>query len=259
MAVPTAAFYDRLATDYALIYEDWPAAIERQAAVLDRLIRAALGAPPKDLLDCACGIGTQALGLAALGYRVTASDLSARAIERARQEAAERELCMRFEVADLRALERAVPGRFDVALAADNALPHLTSDEEIASALRGVAAKLVPDGLFLASIRDYDAALASRPVSWPARLYGADGCRRIVQQVWEWLDERRYRVHIIILRQLADGWRCAHHVGVYRALRRAELSLALQAAGFGAVDWLMPEQSGYHQPLVQARLGSGRT
>ena len=40
MADPAAAFHDRLAADYDLIYEDWTAAIHRQAAVLDRLIRA---------------------------------------------------------------------------------------------------------------------------------------------------------------------------------------------------------------------------
>jgi hypothetical protein len=112
---------------------------------------------------------------------------------------------------------------------------------------------LVADGLLLASIRDYDDALARRPVTWPARLSGAEGDRRIVQQVWEWLDERRYRVHIYVTRQRAAGWRCAHHVGLYRALTRAELTVALEAAGLGAVRWLMPEDSGFHQPLVLAR------
>jgi len=253
VADPSRAFYDRLAADYHLLYEDWPAAVERQAAVLDRLIRAQLGDPPKDLLDCACGIGTQALGLAARGYRVTGSDLSPRAIARARRFAEQRGLRIAFEVADLRALESSVPGRFDVVLAADNALPHLLSDEDLASALRAIARKLVPGGLLLASIRDYDDALASRPVTWPARLFGEDGRRRIVQQLWEWLDERRYRVHIYVTRQLADGWRCAHHVGLYRALTRSELTAAIEAAGLGAVRWLMPEESGFHQPLVLAR------
>ena len=74
-----------------------------------------------------------------------------------------------------------------------------------------------------------------------------------MQQVWEWLDERRYRVHITITRQLADGWRCAHHVGLYRALTRAELTAALQAAASARCRWLMPDDSGYHQPLVLAR------
>ena len=254
MAEPTRAFYDRLAADYDLIYDDWPAATLRQAALLDGLIRGALGDGRRTLLDCACGIGTQALGLAALGYRVTGSDLSPRAIARATSEARVRDLDAAFKVADMRALERLVPGRFDVVLAADNALPHLLSEDDLGAALQAIAHKLVPDGLFLASIRDYDDALAARPETWPARLRGDEGQRCIVHQVWEWLDQRRYRVHIYVTRQQgARGWRCAHHVGLYRALTRAELTAALQAAGLGAVRWLMPQDSGYHQPLVLAR------
>lgn len=255
MAESSRAFYDRLAADYRLIYEDWPAAIRRQAASLDRLIRGELGAGARDLLDCACGIGTQALGLAELGYRVSASDLSPQAIARAKREARARGLGIAFQVADMRALERAVPGRFDVVLAADNALPHLLTDQDLAAALQAIARKLLPDGLLLASIRDYDDALLSRPVTWPARLFGEEGERRIVQQVWEWLDERRYRVHIFMTRQRAEGWRCDHHTALYRALTRSELTAAIQAVGLGAVRWLMPEQSGFHQPLVLARIG----
>ncbi|WP_309246574.1 class I SAM-dependent methyltransferase [Ramlibacter montanisoli] len=38
------------------------------------------------MLDAACGIGTQVLGLAEKGYELTASDLSPGALERLRQE-----------------------------------------------------------------------------------------------------------------------------------------------------------------------------
>lgn len=34
------------------------------------------------LLDCSCGIGTQAIGLALVVYNVTATDLSEKAIKR---------------------------------------------------------------------------------------------------------------------------------------------------------------------------------
>jgi SAM-dependent methyltransferase len=159
-------------------------------------------------------------------------------------------------VADLRALDRAVPGRFDVVLAADNALPHLPSAGDLGQALRAIAAKLRPDGAFFASIRDYDAV--GRPATWPARLLTApNGERRIVQQVWEWLDADRYRVRITITRELADGWSSAHHVGLYRALPRAELTVALEAAGLERVRWLMPVETGYHQPIVLARKPGG--
>jgi SAM-dependent methyltransferase len=250
---PVQAFYDRLAADYHLIFADWEAAIARQAAVFDQLIEATLFGAASDLLDCACGVGTQALGLAALGYRVTGSDLSPLAIARARQEARRRRLDVSFVVADMRALDQLVPGTFDVALAADNALPHLLSDHDLAQAIRAIAAKLRPDGLFLASMRDYDDALARRPEIWPARVLGQEGRRRIVQQVWEWSDARRYRVHIYITHETGDGWRWEHHVGCYRALLRGELTAALQAGGLGAVRWLMPAATAYHQPIVLAR------
>ena len=56
-------FYDELAPQYHLIYEDWNAAVEHQSVALDRLVRSRLP-DALSVLDCSCGIGTQALGLA---------------------------------------------------------------------------------------------------------------------------------------------------------------------------------------------------
>jgi 2-polyprenyl-3-methyl-5-hydroxy-6-metoxy-1,4-benzoquinol methylase len=70
-------FYDEFAADYHLAYGgNWESAVERQAAALDRLIRDVLP-DGRSVLDCSCGIGTQAIGLARLGYRVTGTDVSA--------------------------------------------------------------------------------------------------------------------------------------------------------------------------------------
>src|SRR4029453_9309187 len=91
--------YDEIATLYHLIYRDWNAVIVQQAAALDAIIRQHVGQPPRSILDVSCGIGTQALGLAALGHAVTASDISSAAVERARLEAAQRNLAIDFTVA----------------------------------------------------------------------------------------------------------------------------------------------------------------
>ena len=246
-------FYEGLARDYHLICADWEAAIARQATILDRVIRKRAEGEARELLDFACGIGTQALGLAALGYRLTGTDLSAAAVARARAEAAQRGLKIRFEQADMRAVDRVVDGPFDVALAADNALPHLASEDQIRGAIDAVTRTLRPGGLFLASVRDYDAALTNRPTCTPPVFIGQDGRRRLVHQVWEWLDERCYRVHLYITERAGEGWQCRHHVGWYRALRRHELDGILQAAGLIDLRWHMPEATGYHQPLVTAR------
>src|SRR5688572_10187998 len=96
----TEAFYDELADDYHLNYHDWREAVPRQGRVLATLIRSVQGPlPPASILDCTCGIGTQAIGLALEGFDVTGTDLSARSIERARREAQAFGVAVAFDVA----------------------------------------------------------------------------------------------------------------------------------------------------------------
>jgi len=107
-------FYDSLAHVYHLIFEDWDGAIARQAQILDTLIRSNLKRGCVNIHDCACGIGTQALGLAVLGYRVSGSDLSRLAVQRAASEAAQRGLAIEFCVSDMTNLVEYPSGYFDV-------------------------------------------------------------------------------------------------------------------------------------------------
>ena len=126
--------YDEIAALYHLIYPDWNVVIAHQAAALDAIIRQYVGPPPRSILDVSCGIGTQALGLAALGHAVTASDLSSGAVTRARRESARRNLAIEFSVADMRRCAEVHGSGFDVVLSADNSIPHLLSDDAIRDA-----------------------------------------------------------------------------------------------------------------------------
>ena len=78
-------FYDDMAAGYDRLFQDWQASVREQAQILDRLFVQAGFDRGAHILDCACGIGTQAIGLAALGYRVTASDISDRELAEARR------------------------------------------------------------------------------------------------------------------------------------------------------------------------------
>ena len=122
-------FYDSMADYYHLIFEDWDASMRRQGAAIARLLP-----PPEEvglILDVTCGIGTQSLALAAIGYSVEGSDISAVEIARARREAASRGLKCSFRVDDMRTLKTASAGRYGAIIAMDNALPHLDSDDDI--------------------------------------------------------------------------------------------------------------------------------
>jgi hypothetical protein len=65
--VDPADFYDALAPHFHLIHPDWEASVTRQGEQLDGVIQEFVPGA-RTVLDCACGIGTQALGLAARGY-----------------------------------------------------------------------------------------------------------------------------------------------------------------------------------------------
>jgi glycine/sarcosine N-methyltransferase len=248
------AFYDELAGDYHLLFADWPASMRRQAAALDRLIGDALGEGPHTILDCACGIGTQAIGLALLGHQVHATDLSPLAVARAKQEAEAVGARLTFGVADLRALARHVSGEFDVVLACDNALPHLLTDDDLDLATANMASKLRSGGLLLAGTRDYDRLLRERPRSEGPRVFDDPAGRRIAFQVWDWAEDGQgYELHQFIVRQDGERWHTRHVATAYRALLRAELEAALRSAGLGDVHWHEPEEIGFFQPIVTAR------
>jgi len=90
------------------------------------------------ILDCACGIGTQAIGIAQRGHTVVAADLSKAAVRRAAREARKLGLDMEFHVADMRDLSALARSDFDAVLVADNSLPHLLSDEDLRRALENI-------------------------------------------------------------------------------------------------------------------------
>ena len=246
----TQTFYDNLASHYDKLFLDWQTATQEQAVVLDTLFRHLGFDSTSRILDCACGIGTQAIGLAKLGYPVTASDFSSGALAEAKDRAANNKVAISFAQADFRSLEKVFPGTFDIVIAMDNALPHMLSEKELDSAIKSITGKVAPGGLFVASIRDYDALLAEKPAYSPPYIHKTEAGQRVSFQTWEWNDDRYHLTQYIIDDQNAlavNKFRCE-----YRATRREELTRLLLARGFRRVEWKFPEETGFYQPIVIA-------
>jgi|SRR5579864_6073575 len=254
MSVGVRETYDELADHYHLIFENWQAAIDRQAGLLAPIVEKECGpASMVRVLDCACGIGTQTLGLAGQGFHMTGCDVSSRAVERARREAALRSLDIRFAVASMLDLASFRDADFDAVICIDNALPHLESPAELAQAAQQIRNCLRPGGVLMASIRDYDRLIKERPATEAPAFYSDHGHRRIVFQVWDWADEHRYTFHLYITSELNNRWHTIHTSAAYRALLRDELTGVLGKTGFRNIRWLFPVDTGFYQPIVLAK------
>jgi glycine/sarcosine N-methyltransferase len=258
------ASYDDLAADYERVFPDWQESSRRQGAALDRLIASELsgeysgrpGPGARPVLDCAAGIGTQALALAELGHRVITSDVSYQALRRLvggeRGRAVSTHLAGAV-VADMRSLPLAA-GSVDVVVCADNSLPHLLTAADVVAALGEMRRVAVPGGLVLVSTRDYDELRETRPGATPVQVSRDDAGLTATFQVWTWHDDgRHYDFEHLMLTGDGSGWRVGHRTGTYWALTRAELSALAAEAGLVGVRWLMPEQTGFFQPLLVAR------
>jgi SAM-dependent methyltransferase len=177
-----------------------------------------------------------------------------------------------FGVADVRDLSALGSRRFDAVVSCDNSLSHLLTEADLVRGLASIRDRLRPGGLLVASIRDYDELLGGgpapalrhgqgsgpddrgRPPGTLPQVFDSPQGRRVVVQVWTWDPvDPVYDLELFLLLEHGEGWRASSFQGRYRAYRRSDVDAALAGAGFTEPRWLMPEDSGYHQPLVRAR------
>lgn len=250
------SFYDDLAPFHHLLYADWEASVQRQGSALDALLRGAgvpAGAP---ILDAACGIGTQTLGLAERGYAVAASDLSSGAVARLRRELTTRGLADRVavRVRDFRTLADVPDASYAAVLACDNAIPHLLTDEEILGTFRAFWRCIRPGGVAVLSVRDYAAIERRMPDVHPYGIQRTADGRFLAVQAWEW-DGDYYDLRMYLIQDHdADGCRTRVLHSRYYAVPIRRLLTLLRMAGF--VDVARRDDVLFQPVLIGYRSGA---
>jgi SAM-dependent methyltransferase len=232
----TEPFYDELAPYYHLLYGDWERAVSDQGAALTVLLQELGVEPGSSILDAACGIGTQTLGLLERGYRVTASDLSSGAVARLKSELSRRALQAEVLVDDLRSLHHTASESMAAVLACDNSIPHLLSDAEILQAFRSCYRCLRPGGAAVFSVRDYSSIERKTPDVRPYGMRYDGGSRFLAVQVWEW-DADQYDISMYLTSESPTG-ECATRVlrSRYYAVSIPRLIQLMEEAGFADVQ-----------------------
>ena len=309
MSLQPKQFYDDLAHDYHLIFKDWEQWMINQGQILHQLISTHhnfVESNPSDMhiLDCAAGIGTQAIGLALQGYQVHATDISPDSIERAKKESMKflkrNQNRITFGIADFCNLQKneylsQKKHAFDIVICCDNALPHLLTAGDIEKALKSMKSMLRNNGILILSVRDYALIREQKylPSGTPPKCYIRKNdndklYRQITFQNWEWSKCRNYyKVHHFVmiekyennqcrtkemnstanstniefgsdewnLSEIKDitDWNIHCRTTMYNALSKDDLIYLLRKAGFASIEWLLPANSKYYQPIIIAK------
>lgn len=244
-------FYDNMATQYDKLFLDWQATTKEQAEILHKLFENSGFDQSARILDCACGIGTQSIGLATMGYNVTASDISDGELVEARARALKNSVDIRFEHADFCALNETFTEQFDIIIAMDNALPHMLSEHALAVAIKSITKQIATGGVFVTSIRDYDALLMEKPPYSPPYIHKNDNGQKVSFQTWEWKGDNYKLIQYIIDDE--ETLHISKFECEYRATRREEMTKLLMENGCSEVVWKFPEETGFYQPIVVAK------
>lgn len=225
-------FYDALAPLFDLM-TDWEARLAAEGPFLRRMLE---GCGVARVLDAACGSGGHALALARWGYAATGADASPVMVALAERKAAAAGLAVPFFVTDLARLPDAFAGAppFEAVLCLGNSLPHLLTQDELVTALRGMAGILRPGGLLITQNLNYDLRWRTRPRSLALQSGVMDGCEHLVWRFADY-DETASRIafHIAVFRRGESGWNVQTHTTPQRPLFQADLLAGLAAAGFG--------------------------
>ena len=247
----TQTFYDNLASQYDKLFLNWQATTQEQAHILDRIFTANGFDKNANILDCACGIGTQTIGLAAIGYNITGSDISDGEIAEAKERAKKNNVSVSFEHANFCALSDTFSEQFDIVIAMDNALPHMLTSNDLASAIKSIVNQIKDGGMFVASIRDYDALLMDKPPYSPPYIHKTAKGQRVSFQTWTWEGDNYRLIQYIVDDE--DTLQVSKFECEYRATRRQEMTDLLMANGCSEVVWMFPGETGFYQPIVVAK------
>ncbi|MFK7844375.1 MAG: class I SAM-dependent methyltransferase [Rhodothermales bacterium] len=240
-------FYNQLAPFYHLIFQDWDRSIQRQGEQLSTLIETEWPGS-KNVLDVSCGIGTQAIALALQGYSVAGSDLSINAINRAKEEAANRGVDIAFSVCDMRDVHAHHGTGFDVVLSADNSIPHLLSDDELFVAISQMHGCLSIGGGCVITVRDYVAEDRGRNLVKPYGVRIENGRRYLVFQVWDFEGDFYDLTFFFIEEDLSTLEVISHTMRTrYYAVSTSRLCALMEQAGFRNVRRI---DGVFYQPVL---------
>jgi ubiquinone/menaquinone biosynthesis C-methylase UbiE len=221
-----AAIYDEMASVFDYEVEDWEAAMKTYVEYIKPIL---VENHVKTLIDCSCGTGIQAIGLAREGFRVTASDISEEMIRAASKNASKHGVDIEFVQSSFLDLKTNFSRKFDAVISMGNAFSHMLTDQDAVEALKNMRSLLRDDnGLCLCDIWNYVTLCAKKKRFIP--LVMKDDA--IVLQVRDFFDPGRVDVNFLYFIKLNDKWQHRNVSMKLRPITTDQLQRFFMEAGF---------------------------
>jgi ubiquinone/menaquinone biosynthesis C-methylase UbiE len=157
------------------------------------------------VLDVACGTGWHSIALSQRGYDVVGSDISARMIERAQQNASREGAPTRFVHAGFGQLVRHVDESFGGLLCMGNSLPHVSDAQALRETLLDFSEVLRPGGVLIIQQRNFDQVWSEQQRFMPLETYSEDGEEWLFFRFYDFKDAT-IAFNMVIMRQDEGVW-----------------------------------------------------
>lgn len=222
---------------------------------------AVVGALPTNarVLDCACGTGQLAVGLAGLGLDVVAADASERMVQRTEKLATEQGVSLRALPASWDELPvRLEDSTFDVVFCVGNSLGHAEGTAGRLSALQAMSRLLNPGGRLVLTSRNWELVRsAGSRVDVRDRLIRRNDRDAVVSYHWQieqdW--EQEHLLEIVVAQIEPDGTvrACSERLAIW-PYRHEDLVAQLRSVGLEVESTTFdPQSDGYTVVASRAR------
>jgi len=226
--------YGSLASVYEWLVADAKASPAGSAQAFE-MVTAGV-APGAQILDCSCGIGLLAVGLAKAGFRVTACDASPAMVERTQTLARAHGVEVSTRVCRWDQLpDQEWEDRFDAVFCVGNSLAHAVGRSGRRAAMDGMASVLRTGGVLALTSRNWEQirSAGSRMDVWDRLVERADR-KAVVVYSWQvppsWETEHRLQISVAAL-QDGDRLQVTTELLSIWPFRHEELQADIAAAG----------------------------
>lgn len=152
----------------------------------------------KAILDCACGTGIPSIGLARLGYSVSASDISPKLIAILKSKAKKEKLNIEIKTADFTNLKPWKNRKFDAVINSGNSIPLVKNLSTVQLGFDSMANLTKKGGLVITVLHNYSYLKQNKQTFLLRKINQSDGKTQLIFDIRKFLNDRTIIQYIFL-------------------------------------------------------------